>query len=367
MKKKTAIVLVCVAAALVALALPKLRPSNKSPNTSGRPGSGRGGVMTVRTEVIRTEKVSERVVTVGTVLPNEEVEIRSETSGKIEKIYFDEGSRVHKGDVLIKIIDDELQAQLLRSKSRQALAEQQSARAQEMLNQNLLSQAEYDRTATDLDVAKAEVQLINAQVDKTTIRAPFGGVIGLRYVSDGSYITPATRIATLQDDHQVKIDFSIPEKYAGIIKEGDKISFTTPGSGAPLTGMVYARESKIDAATRTLRLRALSPNPDGALTGGAFANVELMFAERDALVIPSYAVVPELKSQKVFLLKGGKAVAQNVEIGIRTEDKVEISGGVQEGDTLITSGMLQIRPGMNVRSAEARPAEGESVEQRPAQ
>lgn len=367
MKKRTAIILLCVGAALVALALPKLRPSEKSAINPGRPTSGRGGVMTVRTEVIRTEKVSERVVTVGTVLPNEEVEIRSETSGKIEKIYFDEGSRVHKGDVLIKIIDDELQAQLLRSKSRQALAEQQASRAQEMLNQNLLSQAEYDRTATDLDVAKADVQLISAQVDKTTIRAPFGGVIGLRYVSDGSYITPATRIATLQDDHQVKIDFSIPEKYAGIIKEGDKISFTTPGSRAPLTGMVYARESKIDAATRTLRLRALSPNSEGALTGGAFANVELMFAERDALVIPSYALVPELKGQKVFLLKNGKAVPQSVEIGIRTEDKVEISGGVQEGDTLITSGMLQIRPGMNVRPAEAQPAEGESAEQRPAQ
>jgi membrane fusion protein (multidrug efflux system) len=367
MKKKSAIVLVCVVVALVALALPKLRPSNKSPNNSGRPGSGRGGVMTVRTEIIRSEKVNDRVVTVGTVLPNEEVEIRSETSGKIEKIYFDEGSRVHKGDVLIKINDDELQAQLLRSKSRQSLAEQQSARAQDMLQQNLLSQEEYDRAATDLDVAKAETQLIAAQLDKTQIRAPFDGVIGLRYVSDGAYITPASRVATLQDDHQVKIDFSVPEKYTGVIKEGDKISFTTPGEPAPFTGMVYARESKIDAATRTLRLRALSPNTGGALTAGAFANVEVVIKEREALVVPSYALVPELKGQKIFLYKGGKAVAQSVEIGIRTVNKVEIFGNVQDGDTLITSGVLQIRPGMTVRLAESVPAESKPAEQRPAE
>jgi membrane fusion protein (multidrug efflux system) len=367
MKKKTAVIILCVVVALVALALPKLRPSEKSAGNAARPASGRGGVMTVRTEIIRPERVHDRIVTVGTILPNEEVEIRSEISGKIEKIYFDEGSRAHKGDVLIKINDEELQAQLLRAKSRETLAEQQRARAQDMLQQNLLSQEEYDRAATDLDVAKAEAQLIAAQVGKATIRAPFGGVIGLRYVSDGSYITPATRIATLQDDHQVKIDFSIPEKYAGIIQEGDKISFTTPGAPAPFGGMVYARESKIDAATRTLRIRALSPNPEGALTAGAFANVEVVLEERDALVIPSYALVPELKGQKIFLLRGGKAVPQNVEIGVRTEDKLEISGAVQAGDTLITSGMLQLRPGMTVRPAEEKPVEEKSAERGPAE
>jgi membrane fusion protein (multidrug efflux system) len=353
MKKKTTIVVVCIAAALGALALPKLRSSDKSPNTKGRSGVSRGGVMTVRTEIIRPEKVNDRIVTVGTVLPNEEVEIRSETSGKIEKIFFDEGSRVHKGDMIIKINDDELQAQLLRAKSRQALAEQQAARVREMFDQNLVSQEESDRAASELDIAKADVQLITAQIEKTDIRAPFDGVIGLRYVSEGGYITPATRIATLQDDRQVKVDFSVPEKYAGAIKEGDQVSFTTPGSAAPFTGVIYAQESKIDPATRTLRLRALTPNPDRKLTAGAFANVEVVLKERDALVIPSYALVPELKGQKVFLYKSGKVAAQSVEIGIRTEETIEISGGVEEGDTLITSGVLQLRPGMTVRLTEA--------------
>lgn len=358
MKTRTTVVLVCAVIALFALALPKLRPSDKSPNNSGRPGAARGGVMTVRTEIVRSEKVSEKVMTVGTVLPNEEVEIRSETSGKIERIYFDEGSSVHRGDMLIQINDDELQAQLLRATARRTLAEQQESRARDMFNQNLVSQEELDRAASELDVVKAEVQLIAAQIDKTAIRAPFEGVIGLRYVSEGAYITPATRIATLQDDRQVKIDFSVPEKYAGVIKEGDKINFTTPGSSGSFTGMVYALESKIDLATRTLRLRAVSPNPDGALVAGAFANVEMVLREKDALVIPSYALVPELKGHKVFLYKNGKAAAQRVEIGIRTDEKVEIAGGVQAGDTLITSGVLQIRPGMTVRPADKDPAQG---------
>lgn len=363
MKKRTAIVLVCAVVALFALALPKLRSSDKSANNSVRTGAARGGVMTVRTEIVRSEKLPERVITVGTVLPNEEVEIRSETSGKIERILFDEGSRVRKGDMLLEINDDELQAQLLRATARRTLAEQQESRARDMFNQSLVSQEEFDRAASELDVVKAEVQLIAAQVDKTAIRAPFNGVIGLRYVSEGGYITPATRIATLQDDHQVKIDFSIPEKYASVVKEGDKVNFTSPGSSGAFVGIVYALESKIDLATRTLRLRAVSPNPDGALTAGAFANVEVVLKEKDALVIPSYALVPELKGHKVFLYKGGKAVAQSVEIGIRTDEKVEISQGVQEGDTLITSGVMQLRPGMAVRPAEKDPAKGEPAAQ----
>ena len=357
MKKKTAVVLVCAVVALVALALPKLRPSDKSPSDNKEPGAARGGVMIVRTAIIRSEKLDKRIATVGTVLPNEEVEIRSETSGKIERILFDEGSRVRKGDMLLEINDDELQAQLLRATARRTLAEQQEGRVRDMFDQNLVSQEEFDRAANELDVVKAEVQLITAQVEKTAIRAPFDGVIGLRYVSEGSYITPATRVATLQDDHQVKIDFSVPEKYAGVIKEGDKINFTTPGSAGALVGIVYALESKIDLATRTLRLRALSANPDGALTAGAFANVEVVLEENDALVVPSYAVVPELKGHKVFLYKGGKVVAQSVEIGVRTDEKVEIAGGVQAGDTLITSGVLQLRPGMTVRPVDNDPAQ----------
>ncbi len=340
------------AVAIVALlALPKLFSSNRSEKDVGRPGAPRDRTVVVRIQTVTPELLEEKVMAVGTVLPNEEVEIRSEASGKIERIRFDEGSKVSKGDLLVKISDADLQAQLLRAQARLALAEQQEKRAREMFEQNLVSQEEYDRARSELDVVKAELQLTQAQIEKTEIRAPFAGVIGLRYVSEGSYVSPATRIALLQDIREVKVDFSIPEKYAGVVKEGDKINFYTPASTKPVGGTVYAIESKIDPATRTLRLRALSPNIDGSLVAGAFADVEVILREKTALMIPSYALVPELKGQKVFVCKSGKAVAQSVEIGLRTDEKVEITEGLQPGDTLITSGVLQLRPGMAVRPA----------------
>lgn len=344
--------IVVVAASLVLL--PRFFSGSGSPKSTNQGRPSRGGDLGVRGEIVHTETVDEKIATVGTVLPNEEVEIRSETSGKIDGVYFDEGSRVRKGDMLLKINDAELQAQILRARSRRALAEQQEARAREMFSQRLISDAEYDRAKSELDVAAAEEKVIEAQLDKTAIRAPFGGVIGLRYVSEGGYISPATRIAILQDNRQVKVDFSIPEKYAGRVREGDRINFTVPGSSRVRNGAIYALESRIEPTTRTLRVRALAPNEDGELFAGAFAKVEVLLGEKEALTIPAYALVPDLKGQKVFVYKGGKAVAQQVEMGTRTDERVEITAGLQAGDTLITSGVLQLRPGASVRLADER-------------
>jgi membrane fusion protein (multidrug efflux system) len=289
------VVIIVIVASLVLL--PRLFSGNRSPRNATQGRGSRGGPLAVRTEIVRTERLDETIATVGTVLPNEEVEVRSETSGKIVGVYFDEGSRVQRGDMLVKIDDAELQAQLLRAKSRRALAGQQEARAREMFSQRLVSDADYDRAKSELDVATAEEKVIEAQIDKKSIRAPFDGVIGLRYVSEGGYISPATRIATLQDNRQVKVEFSVPEKYAGRIKEGDRIDFTVPGSSRVFSGMIYALESRIDPATRTLRLRALAPNADGALFAGAFANVEVLLGEKEALMVPAYALIPDLKGQ----------------------------------------------------------------------
>jgi membrane fusion protein (multidrug efflux system) len=302
--------------------VPRLISNNRSPRRSNLPRAARDATLTVRTEIVRSETLDEKIATVGTVLANEEVEIRSETSGTIDGVFFDEGSRVRKGDVLIKIDDDELQAQLLRATARLALAEQQERRTREMFSQQLVSQEDYDRAASELDVVRAEVKVIEAQIDKTTIRAPFEGVIGLRYVSDGGYVSPSTRIATLQDNRQVKIDFAVPEKYAGRIDEGDRMQFTVPGDSRAFAGTIYAFDSKIDPATRTLRLRALAPNPDGAIYAGAFANVEVSLREKTALMIPAYALIPGLKGHSVFLYRGGGAVSQEVEIGERTSERV---------------------------------------------
>jgi len=336
---------------VIALILPKvgaLRGSSKSlqPGTASR-----DQIPTVRTYVVHPEKVSDKVVTVGSVLANEEVELKSEISAKVVKVYFKEGSRVKKGDLLVKMNDAEQQAQLSRALHRQTLAEQMENRQRQLFEKNLTSAEDHENAMTELNIVKAEVQIIQAQIDRTEIHAPFDGVIGLRYVSEGSYITPATRIATLQDNRTVKLDFAIPEKYAGALKPGDKVSFTIEGSSANHSGSVYAVEPKIETATRTVNVRAICANPKGDLFPGAFANVQVIFKEKDGLVVPTEALIPELKGHRVFLYKSGKAVSQSVDTGMRTDTQIEITHGVQPGDTLITSAILQLRPGMPVKAA----------------
>jgi membrane fusion protein (multidrug efflux system) len=343
-------------AVLAALALPKVgsllgnSSSNKNNHVAGTPQDPR---MPVRIQIVQTEKLGDRILTVGTILSNEEVDIRSEISGKVEKIYFKEGATVRKGELLLKINDAEPRAQQVRGQYRQALAEQDAERQRQLFEKRLASQEEYDIAVNQLNIVKADIVIIQAQIAKTEIRAPFDGTVGLRYVSEGSYISPATRITTLQDYDPVKVDFTIPEKYAAQVKKGDKIAFSVEGVQRKFEGSVYALEAKIDPATRTLHMRGLSPNPDGALIPGAFANVEIVFKEKEKLTIPSFALIPELKGQKVFLYKNGKAASQSVEIGTRTDELVEVTHGVQSGDTLITSGILQLRPGMAVRLADA--------------
>jgi membrane fusion protein (multidrug efflux system) len=339
--------------AVVVLILPKVG-SLRGNSKSGQPvSSSRDQAPSVRTYVVHPEKLGAKVVTVGTILSNEEVDLRSEISGKVVKLFFKEGSTVKKGAVLVKLNDAEQQAQLLRAQHRQTLAELSENRQQQLFERKLSSQEEYDSAITELNIVKADVQLINAQIDKTEIRAPFDGAIGLRYVSEGSYISPTTRIATLQDNSSVKVDFALPEKYAVAIKPGDKITFTIQGSSRTFNGTVYALDSKIDQATRTLHLRALCPNNDGALIAGAFANVEVVFKEKEALVVPPEALIPELKGHKVFVYKDGKAVSRSVETGIRTDQSIEITNGLQPGDSLITSAILQLRDGMAVRPAQS--------------
>lgn len=352
-KTKKALLLTVAALALVALALPKIGAwQGPAPKENANAATSRDPRLPVRLQVVQAEKLGERLTTVGTVLANEEIEIRSESSGKIEKIFFTEGGRVRKGDALLKINDAELQAQLQRAESRQNIAAEQAERQRQLYAQKLASDQAYKNAENELNIAKAEVQLIKAQIDKTELRAPFAGIIGLRYVSEGSFISPTTRIATLQDYHVVKIDFTIPEKYATSVRKGDRISFTVAGTTKKFDGTVYAVESQIDPATRTLRLRALSPNPDSALIPGAFANVEIVLQEKETLTIPAFALIPELKGHRVFLFKNGKAESQSVTIGLRSDERVEITKGLQAGDTLITSGILQLRSNMAVRVAE---------------
>ena len=341
--------------AVLLLALLALRFLGSGPSSPGagadRERGAAGQAMAVSVEVVRPAEVGGSVTAVGTVLSNEEVQLRSQVSGQIEKISFAEGERVSRGVVLVKINDDELQAQLLRAKSRLAIAEQQAGRQKQLFEKQFISQEEYNNSLNELNVVRADGQLIEAQIAKTEIRAPFDGSIGLRFVSEGSYVSPATVITTLQDNARMKVDFTIPEKYARMIGEGDSIRFRVQSRREAYAGRIYSTDARIDPTTRTLRVRAVTPNPDGALLPGAFASVDVSLNPRRVLTIPAYALIPESRGHRVFVLKSGVAVSRPVVIGDRSDDRVEIADGLATGDTLIPSGILQLRPGMAVTPA----------------
>ncbi len=348
---KKILIAITIVVILAIAFLPKILSSTKGGAIMpiGRPDM----VIPVKAHIVSLETLSNSVFTTGTILANEEIELRSEVSGKIIKILFKEGSFVNKGDLLIKINDADLQAQLRRAESKVKLSEEKESRQRQLRDGNLISQEEYDNTVGELHVNQADYDLIKAQIDKTEIRAPFSGVVGLRSVSEGSYVTTSTVMARLQNFNSIKVDFSIPERYSADVKTGDNLEFKISGSNQIFEAKVYAIEPKINPGTRTLQIRAICSSSYKELIPGAFANVELNLKQiADAILIPTVSIVPELKGQKVFLYKNGVVIAQNVETGIREETRVQIISGLQSGDTVITSGILQIKPKSKVKISE---------------
>jgi len=347
MKRVVSIVAIILVIGL--LAFPKVKDYLEALETSSQNNSNSTALLNVDVYVVNPDVIEDKIFTTGTLTSNDEVELASETSGLIQEIYLREGEDVNKGELLVKINDSELKAQLKRADFRLNLAEDREKRQEQLLEKGGISQEEYDATLNEVNVLRAEVSLINAQIEKTEIRAPFTGKLGLKYVSDGSYITPNSRIATLQDIDPIKIDFSIPERYASQIEVGNKVTFTVQGIDEELIAEVYAKEPRIDTDTRTLQVRARSTNPDGKLLPGAFADLELTLQTiENAKMIPTISLVPELQGQKVFLLKNGVVQPQSVVTGLRNESKVQITEGVEVGDTVLTTGLLQVRPQMAV-------------------
>jgi len=349
---------IAIAIAILALlAVPKLleirRASEPAAAAPERP------VLKVRVHPVAPGQLTERLAATGTVRANEQVEIVSEISGKISNIAFKEGSQVAAGQLLLKIDDSELIADRQRAVYRVDLAERAEARQQQLLDDGVISSETYDVALGELNVLRAELQLIEAQLLKTEIRAPFSGIIGLRWVSPGSYLSSQTRIASLNDLDPVKLDFTVPERYSALMKVGDEISFAVEGFDRTFPGTIYAVEPSVDAATRSQRVRARCPNSDGALIPGVFANVDLVLRSiSGALTVPSIAVIPELGGKKVFVFEDGVAQPRTVESGIRSESAVQITSGLAEGDIVITSGLLQLQPGLAVEIEEVPAAAG---------
>ena len=325
----------------------------KSGDTKGV-GAGAGaakgsGAAPVEVLVISAESLDEKIQTTGTIIANEEVDIRAEVSGRITAINFREGDYVTRGSILLKINDADLRAQLGKFEANRKLAETNEARQKQLFQKEAISRQEYDIVQTNLTGVLADIENLKAQLDKTVIRAPFNGTIGLRQVSVGAYLSPASPIATLTNTNPAKIDFSVPAKYARAVRRGSRIQFSVEGSSARRTGTVYAVEPKVDPETRSLLLRAVSPNGDGALVPGAFARIDVVLSSRgNAIVVPTESIVPEQKGQKVFIVKNHKAESVAVQIGLRTERTVEIKSGLHTGDSLITSGIQGVKQGGDV-------------------
>ena len=251
--------------------------------------------------------------------------------------------------MLVSLKNDELQAQLEKLKFSKKLAVGSENRQKQLLNKEAISQEEYDISLTALNTIEADIRMVEAQLARTSIVAPFDGVLGLREISEGAYITNSTIITNFYSIDPVKIDFAIPGKYASIVSVGDVIQFETETSTEVFRGTVYAFEPQIDQNTRTLRMRAISSNEQGKLLPGQFAKIELIMSSvNDALMVPAVSVIPELNGHMLFVAQGGKAQSVPVKIGLRTESSVQILEGLNPQDTVITSGLLEIRQGSSI-------------------
>lgn len=304
--------------------------------------------LNINAVVVRPRMLTDEVPIIGSLIPDEEVNLSFETSGKIVEINFEEGTTVQKGQLLAKVNDRPLQAQLQRLVSQLKLAEDRVFRQDALLKRDAVSQEAYEQVKTELATLNADIESVEAQIAQTELRAPFDGIIGLRQVSVGTYASPTTIVAKLTKISPLKLEFSVSERYARDIQVGTNLSFTLEGSLDTYHAQVYARESSLDINTHTLTVRALYPNPSGIMPG-RYASITLKKQEyKDALAIPSQAIVPEMGKDKVFLYRSGKAEPVEIVTGIRTDALVQAVKGLAAGDTVIISGTQQLRTGMDV-------------------
>lgn len=318
--------------------------SKDEENGKGKNGGGDKKPSKVSGIVLKPQIFSDNLSLSGSIEANEQIEVRSEVSGVVESINFQEGSQVSKGQQLFKINDVELRAQLSQARTKQTLASENERRAKLLLQKEAISQEEYDIASSDFRSAQAQTQLIQAQIAKTSVKAPFSGKIGLRSISKGTYVTPTTIVANLVNTNQVKITFSIPEKYATQVKVNTTLSFTTSGSKEQYTAKVYAIEPEIEVATRTLKMRAIAQNSNGKLIPGTFANVSLPLDNiNDALLVPTEALIPVQNGKKIFVSINGKAKEIMVETGARTDKDVLVLTGLKAGDTVLTTGVMTLK------------------------
>ena len=300
--------------------------------------------------IVVTRPLSADIEIPGTILANETTEIHPEVSGRVVVLNVREGTSVSKGTMLAKLYDGDLQAQLRKLDVQLKIAEQTEKRQAELIKIQGISQQEYDLSLLQVSNLKADIDIVKEAVRKTEIRAPFSGKLGLKNISDGAYVTSATIITTISQVNQLKIQFNVPEKYGSQLRTGQTINFTIDGSEKTYSANIIAAEVKMDENTRSLAIRGIVRNGDAALIPGVFAKVRIVLGQNEnAIMIPTIVVQPLGRKKLVYLYKGGKSMPADITTGIRDSSSVQVLTGLSVGDTVITTGLLFLRPGADVK------------------
>ena len=340
-------ILLVIAIALAAESCSK--KNEQAPNANAR---RQQGPLVVDGYVVRKSSISENIEVPGSLLPFEETQIRAEVGGRVVQLNIKEGAHVAKGTLLVKLFDDDLQAQLKKFEVQLQIREKTQERSAELLKINGISQQDYDLSELDVENLKADIEGTKIAISKTEIRAPYAGTLGLRNISLGSYISPTDIVTTLRQVDNLKLEFSVPEKYGKEIVPSYQISFRVDGGDRDHIAKVIATENGVDQNTRTLRVRALVNATHRELVPGVFAKVNLRLGkDENALLVPSQAVIPAARNKQVILFKGDSAAYTIVETGIRDSAFVQVTKGLKEGDTVVTTGLMAIRPNAKIKVA----------------
>jgi membrane fusion protein, multidrug efflux system len=320
--------------------------SKKKDTESRRPLA----LLSVEGFVVHPSLLIETIQVAGTLKPFEETVLMPEVAGRVVMVNLPEGKFVKKGTLLVKLFDGELQAQLKKAQTQLQLAEQTEKRQGELLKVSGISQFDYDQTVFQVNSIKDDIDLLKVQIGKTELVAPFDGVIGLKNISVGAQVTSSTSLVTIRNVNRLKIDFSVPEKYSRDIVPGKKVLYTVEGDTLQYDAEVMATEEGIESSTRNLKVRAVDEHPTPSLKPGAFARVVLDLNQHpDALMVPTQAIIPQARGKKIIVARNGKAVFIPVLTGIRKEATIEVLKGIKNGDTVVTTGIVFLKPNADLK------------------
>lgn len=329
-------------------------PVAAAPAASTRAPAPRPAGTAVEVAPVQRVNMARSVSAVGTLRSENSVMLRPEISGRIVEINFSEGGKVKKGDVLFRFDDSVVKAQLQQAQASLSLSQSRYRRAQELSREGFISKQARDEAASELQVQQAAVALHQAQLEKTTILAPFDGLIGLRNVSIGDYVSPGQDLVTIESVNPLKVDFRVPEQFLAGVYPGLALSVSFDAMpGQVREGKVGAVSPVVDVGGRSLLLRASIPNDDDALRPGLFARVLLQLSDEAVLAVPETALSPSGQAQYIFVVRDEKAVRLPVMVGMRRGGLVQVSGQVLEGDQVIVSGLQKVSDGALVRVVNA--------------